>query len=112
MDENFYQLVRQQVSNTKPIRSQFDIHVGAAFSNETGMHTVMGAAQSQRYDSTLKQDVIQTENHFKAATCSQLSEVTRHNIHLMPITELKQTSIQLAAVSRPVILVQAIMEAA
>ena len=112
LDEKFYQLVRQQVTNTKPVRSQFDIHVGAAFFNELGAHTLMGAAQSQRYDSALKQDAIESENHIRVASCSHLSEITRKNIHPMPNTSLKQANIQIAVISRPVTLAQVIMEAA
>jgi len=110
LDENFYQLVRQQVTNTKPARSRFAIHVGAAFSNKLGVHTVMGAAQSQRYDSTLKQDTIESENHLQVAACSQLSEITRHTIYPMPNTLLTPARMQLAAISRSVTLAQIIME--
>ena len=112
LDKNFYQLVRQQVTNTKPVRSQFEIHLGAAFANELGMHMVAGAAQSQRHNSTMRQDIIQAATHLQAATCSQLSEISSNHIHPLAVTELKRVHIQLTVASSSITLAQVSMEAA
>ena len=112
LDENFYRLVRQQVTNNKPVRSQFDIHVGAAFSSALGVHTAMGAVQSQRHESTLKQDAIRTNDQLQMATCARFSAITRDNIHPLPDTSLAQTRIRIAVAGGTVTLTQATMEAA
>ena len=111
LDQKFYSLVEKQVTDNKPARSQFAIQVGAAFSNQLGLASIMQGAQSKTNDATLIQESIQAANHLSMAAGAQIGEISRKVMQPELQAKINPSNISLAAVGRSAMLAQISMEA-
>ena len=111
LDQQFYSLVEKQIMDNKPARSQFAIHVGAAFSNELGIANAMQGAQVKLHDATLVQEPIQAASHWMTmAAGAQIGELSRKKVQPEARPKLDPATMSFAALGQSAMLVQLSME--
>ncbi len=109
---DLYSSLKRLIDNAKPVRSHYEIRVGAAFGDGLSVYNIMNAAQSLRREARTRQTPLESRCRLSTAAWLQSTEVAREQMTPKAVTDFGNAGMTMVAAIRTVTLTQATMEAA